>query len=190
MRDQREFVVYKTKRGAYGLRIILEGPDGSSKTTQAHALARIYGIPVVKMLDSHEYFKKGNIEEAAKIFNSTLGQFDTSSFILDRGFVSTLVYAKIFKRSVDTEYLHKINRKLEPLVIILTATEDELRKRRPTDRVIEEQFRNDIRTEYIGVAERYSYPIVDTTGMTPGEVTKELRKIVDEYIGTEFKYTV
>lgn len=128
--------------------VLIDGPDGTGKTTVAKRISETLEIPYVKMPNMVEYFNKNSAEEFSKLFNETIVQFADCSFVLDRGFTSSLVYSHVYKRDFDLSYIDKIHKELNPLVIILTATQEKIMERRPIDDIIKEEFRDSIRKEY------------------------------------------
>lgn len=104
-------------------RIIIDGVDGIGKSTQCQLLARHLGFPIIRMPD----FKGGDIEQSAFIFNNTLTQF-YGNYIIDRGFISSLVYSKVMKRNANLSYIHDIKHHFSDL-IILSSTKDEFTER-------------------------------------------------------------
>lgn len=158
--------------------LLIDGPDGTGKTTICNELATLLKIPLVKMPNMKQYFENGMTEEFSKFFNEILVQFKTTDFILDRGFTSSLVYSNVYKRPFDLSYIDDIEKELQPKVFILTASDEELFKRRPTDEIIAQEFRIEVNAEYRRLAKERGYIIIDTTGSTIEEVKQEILKYV------------
>lgn len=158
--------------------LLIDGPDGTGKTTICNELASLLKIPLVKMPNMKQYFENGMTEEFSKFFNEILVQFKTTDFILDRGYTSSLVYSKVFSRHFDMSYIDEIEAELKPQVFILTATDEELFKRRPTDEIIAQDFRIDVNAEYRRLATERGYNIIDTSNMSIEEVKQEILKHV------------
>lgn len=101
------------------LHLLIDGADGLGKTTICELLSKKLKIPVIKMTGMTKYFKS-NPEEASEIYNRTIIQFKDTSFIMDRGWVTSDVYSWVYKRDVSkTKYLSDIRRKLNERLIIL-----------------------------------------------------------------------
>jgi len=123
--------------------ILLVGPPGSGKTTQAKFLSKKYGIPAFSMADllkkEMSSGKKDNVskamaaaiasgevlpdEQAAALVRQRLLRADIhKGFILD-GFPSTAGQAKALDRILQDEQLPKA------IVVVLDAPDDVIRKR-------------------------------------------------------------
>ena len=152
--------------------IFIDGPDGCGKSTICEMLSKKTGYPVIKMERVKEMFGTDHIEPCSYTFNSTISQFSDCNFIVDRGYTSSVVYSSVYGRKANLSYLHEIEKRLNPVIIILIATNEELYKRRPTDEVIQPGYRELVRLEYIELAKRKNYTIIDTTGKTSEEVLK------------------
>src|SRR5690349_22310801 len=121
--------------------ILLVGPPGSGKSTQAKVLAKKYGIPAITMSDllKAEMGKKNHgskdltasvasgemltDDAAADLIRLRLLRADLSKgFILD-GFPATAGQAKSLDRMLEEHQLPK------PVVVVLDVPDDVLRKR-------------------------------------------------------------
>jgi thymidylate kinase len=162
--------------------IQLDGPDGCGKSTQCKLLGKALGLPVLKMEKAKKAFKTGDIEIQSWKWNDALAKRHTESFIVDRGFTSSLVYSKVYKRKNSLNYIEYVKYYLRPLIIILTATHEELFRRRPVDAVITQVFRKEVKKEYELLAWRENYPIINTTGKTKDEIHQEiLTEVIKRY---------
>lgn len=152
------------------MNIIIEGADGVGKSTVIDLLSKKLQIPVIKMPDMKKYFDKGVTEEFSELYNKTIVQFRDFDFIQDRGFPSSIVYAKVYNRSCDLSYILEIDKLLKPKVIILTATDEILKQRRQFDEIISDEFRSDVNAEFVRLANNNNYQLIDTSNKTPEEV--------------------
>jgi thymidylate kinase len=156
------------------IHIMIEGVDGVGKTSVCNLLSEKLDIRVVRM-NAHKYFYS-TIEEASRMFNDLLCQFEKFSFIMDRGYVSSIVYSKVYERNSDLSYLDEVNNILRPEVIILTATPEKLFERSPSDKVVDNDKRIPIQEEYIRFGRSHDLKIIDTTNLTIEEVCQEILK--------------
>lgn len=110
---------------------ILEGPDGVGKSTLARKLSRVFDIPIIRL----DVGRLENIEIASKTFNKTITQFKNYPFILDRWFISSMVYAKVYNRADDLSYIDSFKKLLPnsyliymnaPINVLLERKDDEL----------------------------------------------------------------
>lgn len=160
------------------IKIIVEGVDGCGKTTIALLLSKKFKIPIIKMPNMKQYFEEGNTEAYSRLFNETIVQFKDSSFILDRGFPSSLVYSQVYNRPVDISYIDKLEKDLGAKVVILTALPEVFLKRKPFDDIISSEKRIEINEEYLNVAEERGYPAINTSNLTPEQVLKEVLQVL------------
>jgi thymidylate kinase len=154
--------------------IMIEGTDGSGKTTVCNLLSEKLNIPILKMPRMKKYFDKNITEEMSELFNRTIVQFNNFSFILDRGYVSSLVYSKIYNREFDLNYIDVIEEQLKPQIFVLTVGEEEMFRRREKDEIINDLMRVKIREEYVKISEERNYKIIDTTNITPDQVCNKI----------------
>lgn len=169
-----------------GVHIFIDGPDGCSKTTIAKMLSAKTGFPITKMPHAQKHFKDGSVEAMSYIYNMTIAQFSRYNFIVDRGFISSLVYSNVYDRKTDLDYTRKIMEELDPLIIILTATDAELFRRRPSDAVIAKTQRVKVRREYERIAKSIGLPLINTSKKTKGQVLELVLSKIKERYGTKF----
>jgi adenylate kinase len=121
--------------------VIILGPPGSGKTTQASALSKKYGIPAISMSKLLEK-QLGKRAKSSKLIKLTVASADVlddaaanqlvearllqgdlgHGFILD-GYPTTVGQAKLLDQFL------KINRLPQPAVVMLDAPDDVVRKR-------------------------------------------------------------
>ena len=153
------------------LHLIIDGSDNLGKTTVANLLSRRLQLPIIKMPRTQEYFKLGLAEEFSRFYNETLIQFSEYSFIMDRGFPSSLVYGKKYKRDFDFSYIDNIEQILKPKVFIFTS---ENRKSFCKDVIISEEDKLDIDIEYRNLVYKKTYYLLDVDGKSPLEICNEI----------------
>lgn len=157
-------------------RIIIDGVDGIGKSTQCKLLGEYLGLPIIRMPD----YKGGDIEQSAYIFNNTLTQF-YGSYIIDRGFVTSLVYSKVMKRRANLGYIFDIREHFTHL-IILSSTKDEFTER---------QHRNknglkftysqllEINETYLEFAFKFGATVINVKDKDVSDVHKEIKRILN-----------
>lgn len=162
------------------LHLIIDGSDNLGKTTVLKILSEELGLPVIKMPNMGEYIKKNSPEEFSKLFNETIIQFKEHSFLLDRGYTSSLVYSKVFGRQFRLSYIDYIEKELDPVVIILTGryTDPLSQKTRYRsfceDPIFSENDKAEIDIQFCNLAKKMNYPLIEVMGKTPFEVSREI----------------
>jgi len=117
--------------------IILEGLSRTGKTSISNALkdegyGRIVSVkdkmPQCKDLTS---FYKG----CFYAYDAFLESFDDETFVLDRSFLSEMVYPSFYKRSasIDLKYIIDFVKRNEIHLFLLTNTHEDYMKRKPKD---------------------------------------------------------
>lgn len=178
------------------IHILIDGSDNLGKTTVIQLLSRKLNLPVVKMPNTEKYIKEGNVEELSRFYNETLVQFAESSFIMDRGFTSTLVYSKVFKRDTDINYIEGIENKLKPKTFILTG------RTRPNkdygiyhyrsfseDPIYSDEEKSYVDEEFCELSYRKNYHLIEVMGKSPLEVCDEIMSKIDKPITNTFDGT-
>lgn len=155
--------------------LLVDGPDGTGKSTVCSILSRNLELPVVKMPNMKKYFELGLTEEFSELFNETILQFKDRSFILDRGFPSSLVYNKVYNRGANLEYLKNFEDRLGCQVFILYGDDQVLFERRPQDEIISREKRIEVNAEYQRLAKDRGWSRIDTTSRFPDEVARQIQ---------------
>lgn len=153
------------------LHLILDGSDNLGKTTVANILSRKLNLPIIKMPRTQEYFKLNLAEEFSKFFNETLIQFNEFSFIMDRGFPSSLVYGKKYKRKFDLSYIENIEKILKPKVFIFYS---ENKNSFCKDLIITETEKLEISIEYQNLAYKKGYYLLNVDDKSPIDLCNEI----------------
>lgn len=161
------------------LHILLDGADGTSKTTICQMLSRFLNLPIIKMPDSKQYIEKGSIEEFSKFFNETVIQFLEFDFILDRGYPSSLVYSRVLGRDFDLSYIDKIEKMLKPKVFIFTTLEEnnshkDDRFLRNSDEVYGIKVVNKIDKVFNLLAKEKGYNLINVNNKSPFEICNQI----------------
>lgn len=163
------------------LHLLIDGSDNLGKTTVVNLLSRKLDLPIIKMPNTAEYIEKGNVEEFSKFYNETIVQFAEFSFIMDRGFPSSLVYSKVFHRENNLEYLGNIEQKLNPIIVILTGLEEgktgvvSFQK----DPIWSDNQKTRIDAEYVNLAMAREYTLVCVAYKTPQQICNEIIKLTE-----------
>lgn len=163
--------------------ILLDGSDNLGKTTIANKLSIALSLPVIKMPNMKEYIEAGHPEEFSKLFNETIIQFRKTSFIMDRGFTSSLVYSRVFSRKFDLEYLKTIEEILKPIVIIFTGRHTDKRGKSiytsfTFDEVYSEDKKSSIDQEFCKMAIKRGYNVVSVHGKSEIVILEEVLRII------------
>lgn len=153
--------------------IIIEGVDGSGKTTTCNLLSKELNLPVIKLKNVPKYFTT-NIEEVSRVFNETVEQFKSFSFILDRGLVSSIIYSRVYGRKDNLDYIFSLFGEIKPKIFILTADEKTLFERKPEDEIIDIEKRKKLDLEYRKLSNYMRWELIDTSEKTPEVVCKEI----------------
>lgn len=149
------------------MKIILEGCDGTGKTTLAKILADKYGLEIAHCTqhDAADY----------DFYRQTLRK---ENVIWDRHTIGELIYPKVFDRpaQISTEDARLVMHyaKQEGVKVFVLTCDDDVIRQRLLERGGEHQkiWEN---IEYINAqfkfyAERYHIPIIDTTTLTLNEI--------------------
>ena len=152
--------------------LIIEGADKSGKSTVCALLSKKLRVPIIRMVDAPKFFKKRNIEEASEIFNKTIAQFKDFSWLVDRGYPSSLVYSKHFKRRYDFGYIEEIKKALKPVIVILDSPPHSV------DDTIKLKDRNIIRDLYYDLAIDNGWEIIHCGDLTPKQICKQITDIL------------
>ena len=166
--------------------LFVEGADGVGKSTITRSLSKRLNLPVLKMLKAKVYFKKGRetIEEFSYIFNQVLLQLKNTSYIVDRGPLSSLVYSEIYNRKSKLSYIYPLLREIDPLILFLTTSETSiLFERKKKDRVITIADRLKILEGYEKFFKNQKlvrYLRINTAHKTPSQIVNEILKYLEE----------
>jgi len=151
------------------LHILIDGADGTGKTTLVQMLGRYYDIPTIKMPVPQSEVRSGPIEELSEMFNKTIMQFHETDFILDRGFTSSIVYSKVFDRGYNLDYLKNIEQALNPQIFIITSGNP----MRSDDIYSPDEVAN-VDSEFRILANDRGYTVIYVDGKTITEVRDEI----------------
>jgi len=163
------------------LHLLLDGVDNVGKTTVVNLLSRKLDLPIVKMPGTIGFIKDETIEKVSELYNETIVQFRESSFILDRGFTSSLVYNEVFQRKGQLDYIESIEAKLRPKIFIFTRM-SEKNQYVPLceDPIFNYEEKERINKEFLQLATRKEYYIVNTYDKSPEEVCNEIIKEIEK----------
>lgn len=111
--------------------IIVEGPDLSGKSTLAKNLATELGYRYIKWPYSSKILEKCP-DESGETFLNTIKQFKDIDMVLDRGFISNIVYVEAYDRDYDFTYIFNLVDELKPVFISLE----------PTSQIVHDRYEN------------------------------------------------
>jgi len=149
------------------MRIVLEGCDGTGKTTLANELASIYKLDICHCTqhDPSDYL----------FYQQTLRK---ENIVWDRHTIGELIYPKIFNREQKTTEEQALSivdygKSIGVKFLVLTA-DDEVIKNRLDSRGGENQTILDninfINSEFVSYAYRFNIPVIDTSKMTISQI--------------------
>lgn len=160
------------------LHVLIDGADNTGKSTVVNLLSRTLNIPIIKMPNMTEYIDKNQTEEFSKLFNETLIQFGEFDFIMDRGFTSSIVYSRIFKREFPLDYIPKIEQQLSPQVFIFTnqrTADYSTFYKFDKDEIIQiEDSHVEINKEFTRLAESRDYHLINVFNKSPIDICNEI----------------
>lgn len=153
------------------MRIALEGVDGSGKTTVAEKLANKYGCNIIRLT----YNGDRSIESYSHLMKS-------ENVVHDRTFISEMIYPKYFNRAsrLDVEFIPELFYKMRfnrIKLFILTASDETILERigKRGDEFIDDAKKFiKINQDYLTLAKRHKYKVIDTTNKTIDEIVKEI----------------
>jgi len=154
------------------IHLIIDGSDKTGKTTVCYLLSKKLNMPVIKMQNMPHYLTRADPELASEVYNRTLLEFKDFDFIMDRGYPSSLVYSSYFKRTYDLTYLAKIERDLNPIIIILVTDNP-----RADDDVWSQNDLKLINTCYKSMAIKHGWYVINATNLTPGQTCQKILDI-------------
>lgn len=102
---------------------IVEGPDGTGKTTMCNILSKLHNIPIVHLT----YFEKQtDMEQQYKrvfqLIYSLGTENNENGIIFDRFIASNIVYSQVYKNSKESPWIHKIELLLATICNIIDVT--------------------------------------------------------------------
>lgn len=161
----------------YPMHLLIEGVDGVGKSTVCELLSKRLAMPITRMPEAHFFFNASNkraIEDAACFYNMTLLNFAPLSFIMDRGYVTSLVYSAVYRRDNDLSYTTLIEEALQPYVFVLINSDLKALEGRKVDEVIHVSDISRIQAEYLRLATFRGYQVVETKGLSPDQVADRI----------------
>ena len=147
--------------------IIFEGADKSAKSTIAQELSNMINVPYFKF-KVWDYFKDNKFKNATYFDQPYILEFLKQtgySVIIDRGYPSEYVYAQVFDRDFDRNFLEKLDiefSKLNTTIIICfkknNKEKDEIIPQDKYEKIIEKYLDFSLKT-------RCKVIILDTSSM-------------------------
>lgn len=153
------------------MKIALDGVDCTGKSTIAEKLANMYGCNIIHLT------QHGN-----RTLRSYMQFMKCDDVVHDRTFLSELVYSKYFGKepfygaAIETHLLadlkaNKIN------MFVLTGSDEAIMERlkaRGDELVTDIDMLKAINEEYVSLARKYRFPVIDTTNKTIDQIVKEI----------------
>lgn len=159
--------------------IIIDGADGTGKSTVVQMLSRKYNLPIIKMPVPQDKVRTEVIEPLSEMFNKTIVQFHENDFIMDRGFTSSIVYSRVFERTHNLNYIHNIEQILDPVVIIMSAFEEGTNYSLRDDDIYNQHEIDKVDREFLRLADEKNYPVIYVKGKSLIQVVNEAIDIIE-----------
>ena len=151
--------------------VILDGPDGTGKTTLAQGLAMQLQIPYFKVSNERSLWKENRFKEALSFYGpffvDVVRQLGLS-MVIDRGHPAEWVYSQVFNRETDMVRLRRIDDEFAMMGanIVITLRHDYSQNR--DDDLVSKQRIPDLHLKYLEFAEwtrcNVIYIYVDSLG--------------------------
>lgn len=151
------------------MKIIIEGCDGTGKTTLAKKLAERYGLDIIHMTN-----------QDSNTFGFYYHSIGKENVVWDRNMIGEIIYPSIFDRKanidyIDLKYLIERARKAGTIILVLTATNDVIFDRlmaRGNEMVGILQNYKEINRRFCNIAILENLPLIDTTTLSFEEICK------------------
>ena len=149
------------------MKIILEGADGTGKTTLAKILANKYGLDIAHCT-----------QRDAADYNFQRQTLRKEDIIWDRHVLSELIYPKVFGRAPqigieDARLIVHYAKQEDVKIFVLTCDNDTIRDRlyeRGGEHPLILKNIGDINHQFVFYAKEFHVPIIDTSRMTLSEI--------------------
>ncbi len=162
------------------LHIIIEGADGTGKSTIVQMISRHFNIPIIKMPVPQDKVRTEIIEELSEIYNKTLVQFHESDFICDRAILSSFVYSKLLNRTHDLSYTENILQILNPYVFVMTTFKNgEQNESYRDDDIYNKEEVKKVDFEYYNLSMEKGYPLISVIDKSLIEIRNEIIELIE-----------
>lgn len=157
------------------MKIVIEGCDGTGKTSVAKILAEKYGCDIVHMT--------GNDPKDYEFYNQSLRK---EQVVYDRNVLGEFVYPYVFGRQKEVQYselntLMHFRRSIGVHFFVLTANRETCKRRlieKDEDIKIIQNI-DYILAKFKTLAFEFNIPEIDTTLLTAEETAKEIMNIIE-----------
>lgn len=158
------------------MRIALDGCDGTGKTTISEKLANELGCNIVRLTNGGD--------RSIRAYRELMS---CDNVVHDRTFMSEIIYPMYFGRKsrlrktsipILTSYLNEFDIKM----FILTASDETILERvgKRGDEFISDMSKfKDINADYLRIASKHNFTIIDTTNKTIDEIVEEIGGYLD-----------
>ncbi len=155
------------------MRIIIEGCDGTGKTTLVDGLAKEYNLGKIHISNKdpndldfyYQFLRKDDV-------------------IFDRNLIGEMIYPKIFNRpqklkEYELDYLMAKAKELDIKIIVLTAAIDTINFRLKQDEfsVVRKNIKT-INDQFLKYAGKYNIPVINTSKNNINETLEEAKCII------------
>lgn len=153
------------------MRVIIDGCDGVGKTSVCEKLANKLGCNIVRLT-----------HDGDRSLYAYLDLMTCNNVVHDRSFLSEIIYPRHFSRESrikreDINTLYRILHFHELKMFILTASTEVIQNRvskRGDDYITDLSKLKEINNDYLRVAKRHGFTVIDTTDKTVDEVVEEI----------------
>jgi hypothetical protein len=146
--------------------IIIEGVDGIGKSEICEIISKRTGFPIVRMPDT-----KGDIEAFSHFYRRTVMNFN-QPLILDRFYLSSIVYGQYFGRSVLLDDIHKIHEDRNVFMFVIDSE-----KPYRSDSFINEQQWPELKKIYLEQAKLNKWKVITNNTTLNNCVEKILEEL-------------
>lgn len=153
------------------MRVIIDGCDGVGKTSVCEKLANKLGCNIIRLT-----------HDGDRSLHAYLDLMTCNNVVHDRSFLSEIIYPRHFDRESsikkeDTNILYRILRFHDLKMFILTASPETIQSRvskRGDEYITDLSKLKDINDDYLGVAKRHGFMVIDTTNKSIDDIVEEI----------------
>lgn len=153
------------------MRVIIDGCDGVGKTSVCEKLANKFACNIIRLT-----------HDGDRSIYAYLDLMTCNNVVHDRSFLSEIIYPRHFERESrikkeDINTLYRILRFHDLKMFILTASPETIESRvskRGDEYITDLSKLKDINDDYLRVAKRHGFTVIDTTNKSIDEIVEEI----------------